>query len=117
MKFVFITLLSGILMLSIVTACQTSASSSPTVSKTTETPAQASPQTADKQIPDDAAARITLAEAKKDFDAGIAVFVDTRGEDAYKYEHIKGAINVPANMLAARMKDIPTGKKIIAYCS
>lgn len=42
----------------------------------------------------DDAPRISLEDAKKDFDAGNAVFVDTRGEAAYKNEHIKGAINI-----------------------
>ena len=40
------------------------------------------------------AARISLADAKADFDAGTALFVDTRAEAAYKQEHIKDAINV-----------------------
>ncbi|MGI9055779.1 MAG: rhodanese-like domain-containing protein [Pyrinomonadaceae bacterium] len=65
----------------------------------------------------DDAPRITLAEAKKDFDAGNAVFVDTRAENSYKTEHIKGAINVPVEAFEMKYKDIPTGKKIIAYCS
>jgi len=43
--------------------------------------------------------------------------VDTRADAAYKQEHIKGAINVPMELFEAKYKDIPTGKKIIAYCS
>ncbi|CAN5748429.1 hypothetical protein BH20ACI4_BH20ACI4_21270 [soil metagenome] len=66
---------------------------------------------------EDDAPRITLAEAKKEFDAGNAIFVDTRAEGSYKTEHIKGAINVPAEAAETRYKEIPTGKKIIAYCS
>jgi predicted sulfurtransferase len=65
----------------------------------------------------DDAERITLADAKKDFDAGNAVFIDTRDEASYKQEHIKGALNIPAASLDAKIKDIPAGKKIIAYCS
>lgn len=65
----------------------------------------------------DDAPRITLAEAKKDFDAGNAVFVDTRAEVQYRQERIKGAINIPAEAAAARASEIPKGKKIIAYCS
>ena len=63
------------------------------------------------------APRITLAEAKKDFDAGNAVFVDTRSEVSYRQEHIKGAINIPAEAMKTRYKEIPPDKKIIAYCS
>ena len=61
--------------------------------------------------------RITLADAKKEFDAGNAVFVDTRAKAAYDSEHIKGAINMTTDDVEARYKEIPTGKKIIAYCS
>jgi 3-mercaptopyruvate sulfurtransferase SseA len=65
----------------------------------------------------DDAPRITLADAKKDFDAGTAVFVDTRAEATYRQEHVKGAINMPMEAVETRYKEIPTGKKIIAYCS
>lgn len=74
------------------------------------------PQTDEHGHTDDAP-RITLEEAKKDFDAGKAVFVDTRAENSYKTEHIKGAINIPAEAAELRYKEIPTDKKIIAYCS
>ena len=84
--------------------------------KTTTT--NAAPQKADAHGDHaDDAPRITLADAKKDFDAGTAVFVDTRAEATYKQEHIKGAINMPMEAVEARYKEIPTGKKIIAYCS
>lgn len=65
----------------------------------------------------DDAPRITLAEAKKDFDDGKVIFVDTRAEVTYKQEHIKGAINVPMEAFEIKYKEIPTDKKIIAYCS
>ena len=42
------------------------------------------------------AERISLADAKKSFDAGEAVFVDTRGKAFFENEHVKGAINVPS---------------------
>jgi len=65
----------------------------------------------------DDAPRISIAEAKKEFDAGTAVFVDTRAEVAWRAERIKGAISVPAEAVLQRYKDIPTDKKIIAYCT
>lgn len=65
----------------------------------------------------DEAARISLDDAKKAFDAGDALFVDTRAESAYQTEHIKGAINIPAEAFKERYKEVPTNKKIIAYCS
>jgi predicted sulfurtransferase len=67
--------------------------------------------------PADAAARISLADAKTGFDAGTALFVDTRAEGAYNQEHIKGAINVSMDKLEAKLKELPKDKKIIAYCS
>jgi len=65
----------------------------------------------------DEAPRISLEDAKKAFDDGSAVFIDTRPADSYKLEHVKGAINITSNDFEARYKEIPTGKKIIAYCS
>lgn len=63
------------------------------------------------------AARITLADAKKDFDAKSAVFIDTHAPEQFAQRHIPGAINVPANDLEPHVNKIPKGKKIIAYCS
>ena len=65
----------------------------------------------------DEAPRISLDDAKKDFDAGNVIFVDTRAEAAYKDEHIKGAINIPADAFETRYAEVPKDKKIIAYCS
>lgn len=99
--------------LAVLTACQD------TVKPKTET-AKAnvnSAQIVKDSDPADAAPRITLADAKKDFDAGNAIFVDTRAEFTYKQDHIKGAINVPAEAMETRYKEIPTDKRIIAYCS
>jgi len=63
------------------------------------------------------APRITLADAKKDFDAGTAVIVDVRDAAAYDQEHIKGAINITKATLDANLDKLPKGKKIIVYCS
>lgn len=105
----FTLLISILLALVFLSACQTSKTaklenkSTPPANKTTAAPADSVP-------------RVTAEEAKKDFDAGTAVFVDTRSEYAYKMEHIKGAISLPLEMFEARYKEIPTEKKIIAYC-
>lgn len=66
---------------------------------------------------DDGAPRIALADAKAAFDAGTAVFIDTRGEDMYKQERVKGAINITLQDDASKYDSIPKGKKIIVYCS
>jgi uncharacterized protein YgiB involved in biofilm formation len=105
------------------TACQTaSTTSTPSTTATADNgnkankPANTAPKTDEHGHADDAP-RITLAEAKKEFDAGNVVFVDTRAKSAYDTEHIKGAINMATGDVEARYKELPTGKKIIAYCS
>ena len=75
------------------------------------------PAAADDHHDEDNAPRITLADAKKAFDAGEAVFIDTRDPNNFKQEHIKGAMNVTTAMLASQYESIPKDKKIIAYCS
>ena len=63
------------------------------------------------------APRISLADAKKEFDAGTAVFVDTHSPQQFAVQHIPGAINIPANDVGDKADKLPKGKKIIAYCS
>ncbi len=79
--------------------------------------AKAANTSASTAAPTDDAPRISLADAKKEFDAGTAIFIDTRDPTQYKFEHIKGAINITGAMLDDKYKDIPKDKKIIAYCS
>jgi len=62
------------------------------------------------------APRISLADAKKAYDAG-ATFVDVRDATAYKTEHVKGALHIPISEAAANEDKLPKGKKIIVYCS
>ncbi len=61
--------------------------------------------------------RITVKDAKKDFDTGTAVFIDTHSKVMFDNEHIKGAINIPFNEMESHMDLVPRGKKIITYCS
>ena len=69
--------------------------------------------------PDDEhdAPRISLADAKKDFDEKTAVFIDTHPASQFELEHIPGAINIQANTIKQNLDSVPKGKKIIAYCS
>jgi len=73
--------------------------------------------TPEAKVPFPDVPRISLAEAKADFDAGTAVFIDTHSPATYETEHVAGSINVPATELAANIDKIPKGKKLIAYCS
>lgn len=76
------------------------------------------PQPAEPAIPYPDVPRISLADAKADFDAGNAVFIDTRPGASFQEEHVKGAINLGTpDELALKGDTIPKGKKIIAYCS
>ena len=68
-------------------------------------------------IPNEEVPRISLADAKKAFDEGNAFIVDARADAVYKDEHIKGAVNIPSGTLDAHLKELPTNKKIIVYCS
>ena len=81
------------------------------------TPSPAAPDPHDHGEAPHAAPRITLAEAKKHFDAKTAVFIDTHAPEQYAQRHILGSINVPANNIEPYLNKIPKGKKIIAYCS
>ncbi len=129
MRFILTMLLVAAFAVAGLTACQnastsqqnnssTSTTTSGNTAKTTaDKPATATAPKTDEHGHTDDAPRISLADAKKDFDAGNVVFIDTRAEATYKQEHIKGAINIPMEAVEARYKDIPKGKKIIAYCS
>ena len=100
------------------TACTNAAKPPVAVTSTpTPLPSAASPGGHDHGNEPHAAARISLADAKKDFDAQTAVFIDTHSPEQYAQRHIKGSINVPANDIEPYLNKIPKGKKIIAYCS
>ena len=71
-----------------------------------------------KKFENDAAVpRISIEDAKRDVDAGIAVIVDSRPESAYKHEHIAGSINIVYGAPDDAFGVLPKGKKIIVYCS
>ncbi len=71
-----------------------------------------------KKYENDAAVpRITVEDAKKDFDAGNATIIDSRPESAYKSEHIAGSINVALGSPDDAFSTLPKNKKIIVYCS
>jgi len=61
--------------------------------------------------------RISVEDAKKEFDAGVAVIVDSRGEQAYAQEHITGSINIPGGSAEEKFAALPKDKKIFVYCS
>ena len=42
--------------------------------------------------------------------------LDVRPEEEYRAGHIAGARSIPLSELQARLREVPKGKKIIAYC-
>ncbi|MCU1289217.1 MAG: Rhodanese-like domain protein [Acidobacteria bacterium] len=117
MRYFLSTIVALAFGLSFLTSCQNAAAPVKVEQAKTNTNNSATASKTDEHGHPDGAPRITLAEAKKDFDAGNAVFIDTRAEAAFKQERIKGAINISMESFEAKYKDIPAGKKIIAYCS
>jgi predicted sulfurtransferase len=61
--------------------------------------------------------RISAEDAKKEYDAGRVVFVDTRGKGAYDVEHLPGAVVIEYNAPETEFEKLPKGKKIVLYCS
>lgn len=109
----FLLILGLLILPAFFIACQNSADPSVAMAN----PAAMSTPPAKNDGHADDAPRISLADAKKEFDAGTAVFIDTRAEDQYKQKHVKGAINITLQDDASKYNSIPKGKKIIVYCS
>lgn len=126
MRFKLSILLIAVFATALFTACQNaSVESKPEtanqVPAVTYTPTNTAPVTSTNTVapvaPTDGAPRISLEDAKKAYDKGGVLFIDTRADSAYKTEHIKGAINIPVETIENRYKDVPKDKKVIAYCS
>ena len=48
--------------------------------------------------------------------AGEVTILDVRPVEEYRAGHIRGAVSVPLNELQKRMKELPQGREIVAYC-
>ncbi len=70
-----------------------------------------------KYVSDADVPRISVEDAKTDVDAGIAVIVDSRGDAAYKMEHIAGSLDFSLAATDEQFSSLPKDKKIIVYCS
>ena len=44
------------------------------------------------------------------------VILDVRSPEEFSAGHLPGAINIPTNDLRRRLKDLPSGQQIVAYC-
>jgi 3-mercaptopyruvate sulfurtransferase SseA len=124
MRYYFSSIAITVIGILIFTACQTNAPASETAKtnsvQTAGTNTAKTPPTDSTPMQEDPLAkvpRIALADAKKAFDEGNVVFIDTRAEVQYREQHVKGAINIPTEAFQTRFKEVPKGKKVIAYCS
>jgi rhodanese-related sulfurtransferase len=61
--------------------------------------------------------RISIADAKKLYQSGQAVFIDVRSNEQYTYGHIKGALSIPGSQLIRRYAEVPPRKTVILYCA
>lgn len=63
------------------------------------------------------APRIAVDEAAQRFASGQAVIVDVRTAEAYRENHIPGAINIPYDQLKTRAGELPKDKYLVTYCT
>jgi len=100
--------------------CDSAAKPTITKAETPKPPAATAPpaQTGGHNHADDAnTPRINLVEAKKQFEAGKAVFLDTRDITTFNFSRIKGALHMSPEMVASQASKLPKDKTLIAYCS
>jgi len=47
---------------------------------------------------------------------GVVTVLDVRPPEEYSAGHLPGAINIPINELEKRLRDLPKGREVVAYC-
>ena len=58
------------------------------------------------------AATELLARAK----SGLVTVLDVRPPEEFAAGHVPGALNIPVDQLARRLRELPKGKEVVAYC-
>lgn len=48
--------------------------------------------------------------------SGAVTVLDVRPEEEFRAGHIPGALSIPVGQLAARLKELPKGREVVAYC-
>ena len=48
--------------------------------------------------------------------SGLVTVLDVRPEEEFAAGHLPGAVNIPVAELGKRLKELPKGKEVIAYC-
>jgi DNA-binding transcriptional ArsR family regulator len=64
----------------------------------------------------DALERVSVAELRERLASGTVVVLDVRPAIEYRAGHIAGAHSIPLAELEARLREIPEGQEVIAYC-
>ena len=59
---------------------------------------------------------VTLGELRRLMRAGDVTVVDVRPADEFDAGHIPGALSIPVPELKRRLREIPKGREVIAYC-
>jgi ArsR family transcriptional regulator len=59
---------------------------------------------------------VTFKELRQLMRQGDVTVVDVRPADEYDAGHIPGALSVPVPQLKRRLREIPKGREVIAYC-
>lgn len=59
---------------------------------------------------------VPMDELMQRLQGGLATVIDVRPEDEFIQGHVPGAINIPFDELEQRLKDLPDGQEIFAYC-
>jgi len=49
-------------------------------------------------------------------EVGTAVVIDARPSVEYSQGHISGALSIPVDELAQRLKELPKNREVVAYC-
>ena len=80
-------------------------------------PSTALPVADSPEIPYPDVPRIPVGQAKAQFDAGEALFVDTRQAASYEQAHIPGAVLLPSSASREEYAALPGDVPIITYCT
>lgn len=65
----------------------------------------------------DGARRVTIPEFEAMMKEGKVFVVDVRSQDAYDAGHIPGAKLIPSGEILNHLKELPSDKLIVTYCS
>ena len=101
--------ITGLALAVVLTACNAIHSKSNSQAQSAPTPAS-TPYA-------DGARRVTIAELEAMMKDGKAFVVDVRSQDSYDAGHIPGARLIPSGEILNHIKELPSDKLIVTYCS